>query len=290
MIIRNQEWLAQFNELVCPVCWWIVEDKNKRKMLCMHCWRNFKIWELEIVSLVDRIPKSQYVPAHDVLTLLWNDAFLQIILWCNEDGVVFKQCEYRFTWDYKLWKRLRWIKNYPSSSDMKKFDYELWIIRVWIPISRQEIYPVIKSLYRWLNKSRQQNHTLTRNSTLYKSKNRDKEIDYFMTNIIALVSTFVRWYENLYDKVMWDDVVDEDFEKFQEMLWCGIGDFEIEQLKNWDPISLSSLVPAIEYVLSKSILPSVSLIKQSYKWFHIINDLPSTHPFYDLLHEKPHED
>ena len=107
-----------------------------------------------------------------------------------------------------------------------------------------------------------------------------------MENITALVSAFIRWYENMYEKILSEDVTDEDFDKFQEMLGTWITDEEITRLKNWEPVVLSSLVPAIEYLLSKSIRPSVSLLKSSLK-INLINDLPSTHPFYDLLHEKP---
>ena len=135
--------------------------------------------------------------------------------------------------------------------------------------------------------SKTPNSNLKTYSKKYKWKNSDKESDPFMENITAMVSAFVRWYENMYEKILSDDVTDEDFDKFQELLGTWVTDEEITKLKNWDQVSLSSLVPAIEYLLSKSIRPSVSLLKQSTKYPNIFNDLPSTHPFYDLFHEKP---
>ena len=80
---------------------------------------------------------------------------------------------------------------------------------------------------------------------------------------------------------------DEDFNRFQELIETWIGDNEIHRLENWDHVSLSSLVPAIDYLFSRSIRPNVSLWKQATKYPNIINDLPSTHPFYDLFREKP---
>lgn len=225
------------------------------------------------------------MPAYDVFVLLWEVAFGKIILGSTpEDWVILKQWDYRFVWEYKTGKRLWWIKRYPQKSLLEKFEYELGLIKIWVPISWQELYEVVRHLYYWLNEAKTPNIALSKNATKYKSDGA-KEYDPFMENITALVSAFIRWYENMYEKVLSDDVVDEDFDKFQEMLGTWITDEEITRLKNWDRISLSSLVPAIEYLISKSIRPSVSLLKNSMK-LNIFNDLPSTHPFYDLFHEK----
>lgn len=287
LILKNQKGLARFNELACPLCKWIIEDKNQNKLTCLHCNKVWKIHQLEIIPLTERIPESQIAVANDVFSLLWEIPFLDIVLWSTQDWVILKSWNYRFVWEYKIWKRLRRVKRYPKTSLLEKFDYELWLMRVWVPVTRMEFYTVLLELYDWLNNAKTPNLTLKRNSSKYKSDwNSDKEHDPFMENITAMVSAFIRWYENMYEKILSEDVTDEDFDKFQEMLGTWITDEEISQLKNWEPVVLSSLVPAIEYLLSKSVRPSVSLLKSSLK-INLINDLPSTHPFYDLLHEKP---
>lgn len=285
LILRNQEGLARFNELACPNCGWIIEDKNLSNLVCLHCWKKRRPHQLNIVNFIDRIPKSQFVPAYDVFVLLWEVAFEKIILGSTaEEWVILKQWDYRFVWEYKIWKRLWRVKRYPQKSLLEKFEYELWLMKIWVPVSWQELYEVMKHLYYWLDEAKTPNLALSKNATKYKSGG-PKEADPFMENITALVSAFIRWYENMYEKILSEDVTDEDFDKFQEMLGSWITDEEITRLKNWDRISLSSLVPAIEYLLSKSIRPSVSLLKNSMK-LNIFNDLPSTHPFYDLFHEK----
>ena len=157
--------------------------------------------------------------------------------------------------------------------------YEYQCIRNWVGINRNETLCMLKIFReKWEEK----------NPTRFKKWkwSGDKENDVFMKNIKAMVSAFVRWYDNLYEKAMDFDATDEDIEKFNEMLGTWITDKEIQQLKSWELVALSSLVPAIEFLLSKSIRPSVSLLKQTSK-INLINDLPSTHPFYDLFHEKP---
>ena len=239
------------------------------------------------MALKDRIPPTQIWVALDTIETLGENAFLEIILWCNEDGVIFREADYRFVWEYKLGKRLWRIKKFTKSKGLDKFDYELSIIKNWIPLSRVEVYWVVDWLFAGIDKAKTPNTTLSKNSSKYKSENRDKESDVFMNNVYAMVSAFVRWYKSMYDKILSDDVTDEDFDRFQELLGTWIWDDEIQRLENWDCISLSSLVPAIDYLFSRSIRPSVSLLKQSTKYYNIINDLPSTHPFYDLLREKP---
>lgn len=257
------------------------------KLKCLHCWKIWPIHQLKSIPIEERIPKTQIWVASDVLNVLWEKAFLEIILGCNEEGVIFRESQYRFIWEYKLGKRLWRIKKHTKQKWLDEFEYELSVIKNWIPISWPEAYNVIVGLYDWINNAKTPNATLKRNSAKYKSEIRDKEDDVFMRNIRAMISTFIRWYRNMYDKILDDDVTNEDFDKFQELLGTWIGEEEIQRLENWDRISLSSLVPAIDYLLSRSIRPSVSLWKQSNKYSNIINDLPSTHPFYDLFREKP---
>ena len=285
LILYNQKGLARFSELACPFCKWIIEDKNLNNLTCLNCNKVWKIHQLEIIPFEQRVPTSQKWIADDVFSLLWEKAFTEMILGSCEDWVIFKNWTYRFVWEYNIGKRLRWVKRYPLKKIIEKYEYELGLMKVWVPISRQEVYPVLLDLYGWLADAKTPNLKLKKNSSKYKREYEKKE-DPFMDNITAMVSAFIRWYENMYEKVLSDDVSDEDFDKFQEMLGTWITDDEITKLKNWDGISLSSLVPAIEYLLSKSIRPSVSLQKKSMK-LNLINDLPSTHPFYDLLHEKP---
>lgn len=287
LVLHNQKGLARYSELACPYCEGIIEDKNANKLKCLHCWKTWKIHQLKCIALEERIPSTQIWIAADVLKVLGEKSFLEMILWCNEEWVIFREASYRFVWDYKFGKRLRRVKKFTKSKNLDKFDYELGIIRSWIPLSRIEVYWVVDWLFAWINNAKTPNITLSKNSSKYKSENRDKESDVFMNNIYAMVSAFVRWYKSMYDKILSDDVTDEDFDKFQELLGTWIGDDEIQRLENWDRISLSSLVPAIDYLFSRSIRPSVSLLKQSTKYPNIINDLPSTHPFYDLLREKP---
>jgi len=258
-----------------------------RKLTCLHCWKVWKIHELKIVPLVERIGTSFFVPAYDVWKTLGDKAFAEIILGCNEEWVILQQSKHRFVWEYSKGKRLWWIGKNPAHRDLKKFEYELGLIKVWVPISRYELYPVIKSLFKGLNATVKPNKNLSKYSSMYNSEKKPVETDSFMMNVYSFVTLFVRWYNNMYDKVMSEDATDEDFDKFQELLGTWIGDEEISKLESWDRVSLSSLVPAIDYLLSRSVRPSVSLRKQSTKYPNIINDLPSTHPFYDLLHEKP---
>lgn len=287
LVLHNQKGLARYSELACPYCEGIIEDKNANNLKCLHCWKTRKIHQLKWIALEDRIPPTQIWIALDVIEILGEKAFLEIILGCNEEGVIFREADYRFVWDYKLGKRLWRIKKFTKTKNLDKYDYELSMIKGWIPISRVEVYSVLNWLFDWIDKAKEPNVTLSKNSSKYKSEIRDKEDDVFMNNIYAMMSAFVRWYKNMYDKILSDDVTDEDFDKFQEMLGTWIGDEEISKLESWDRVSLSSLVPAIDYLFSKSIRPSVSLRKQSTKYPNIINDLPSTHPFYDLFHEKP---
>lgn len=286
LILQNQEGLARYNELACPNCGGVIDDKNINNLRCLHCNKIYKIYQLEIIPLKERVPEHQVPLAEDVLKITGEKGFIKMILGCNEEWVIFREADYRFVWDYKLWKRLRRIKKYPSRRLMNKYEYEISVIKNAIPITWYEAYQVILDLFDGVDKSKTPNRALSKNSSKYKSEIRDKEDDPFMDNIVAMVSAFIRWYDSMYDKILSDDVEPEDFDRFQEMLMTGVTDEEIEQLKNWDWISLSFLVPAIEYLLSKSIRPSVSLLKMSMK-LNIINDLPSTHPFYDLFHEKP---
>ena len=287
LVLHNQKGLTRYNELVCPYCEGIIEDKNISKPKCLHCWKTWHIYQLKSIPIEERIPQSQIWVASDVLNVLWEKAFLEIILGCNDEWVIFREAKYRFVWEYKLGKRLRRVKKHTKQKWLDEFEYELGVIKNWIPISWPEVYNVIVGLYGWINNAKTPNITLKKNSTKYKSKNSDKENDVFMNNIYAMVSAFVRWYKNMYDKILSSDVTDEDFNRFQELIETWIGDNEIHRLENWDHVSLSSLVPAIDYLFSRSIRPNVSLWKQATKYPNIINDLPSTHPFYDLFHEKP---
>lgn len=285
LILHNQKGLARFSELACPFCKWVIEDKNYSKLTCLHCNKVWKIHQLEIIPFEERVSKSQLWVADDVFSLLWEKTFTEIVLWSNDEWVILRQWDYRFVWEYKVGKRLWRVKRYPQKNLLEKYEYELWLMKVGAPVSRQEFYTVLLSLYGGLADAKTPNPKLKKNSSKYKNGGEKKEHDIFMENITAMVSAFIRWYENMYEKVLSEDVENEDFDKFQEMLDTWITDEEITRLKNWDGISLSSLVPAIEYLLSKSIRPSVSLLKISMK-LNIINDLPSTHPFYDLFHEK----
>ena len=204
---------------------------------------------------------------------------MKIILGVSDDGVIFSKSDYRFIWESKIWKRLWWVKKGTRMKALDNFFYEYSCVRNWIGISWNAALTLLKYF-------RERGEEKTPKIFPRSNRDRDKETDFFMRNITAMVSAFIRWYENIFQKVMSDDVTDEDFDKFNEMLGTWITDEEISQLKNWEPVVLSSLVPAIEYLISKSIRPSVSLLKQSIK-LNLINDLPSTHPFYDLFHEKP---
>lgn len=276
LILKNQKGLARFNELACPYCEGVVEWWYKFK--CLNCGKISKMHELKPISLIDRINEYDQSLAESVFNFLWESKFLELICGCSYDGVIFNKAPYRFYWDYKLWKRLRWIKKFVWENRSWDFFYELNLIKCWIGIPRNSALSLLKEFYvKWEEKEPK---------VFKKREGEKKEADPFMENITALVSAFIRWYENMYEKVLSEDVTDEDFDKFQEMLGTWITDEEITKLKNWEPVVLSLLVPAIEYLLSKSIRPSVSLLKSSLK-INLINDLPSTHPFYDLLHEKP---
>lgn len=275
LILKNQKGLARFNELACPYCEGVVEWWYKFK--CLNCGKISKMHELKPISLIDRINEYDQSLAESVFNFLWESKFLELICGCSYDGVIFNKAPYRFYWDYKLWKRLRWIKKFVWENRSWDFFYELNLIKCWIGIPRNSTLSLLKEFYvKWEEKE----------PKVFKKREGDKkEADPFMENITAMVSAFIRWYENMYEKVLSEDVTDEDFDKFQEMLGTWITDEEITKLKNWEPVVLSLLVPAIEYLLSKSIRPSVSLLKSSLK-INLINDLPSTHPFYDLFHEK----
>lgn len=275
LILKNQEGLARFNELACPKCGGVVEWG--RVFTCLNCNKKSKMYELVPISLTERINEYDQSLAESVFNFLWENKFLEIICGCSDDGVIFNKAPYRFYWDYKIWKRLRRIKKFVGENRSGDFFYDLNLIKCWIGVPRNTALSLLKEFYvKWEEKE----------PKVFKKRTGEKKAeDPFMENITALVSAFIRWYENMYEKVLSEDVTDEDFDKFQEMLGTWITDEEITRLKNWDRISLSSLVPAIEYLISKSIRPSVSLLKNSMK-LNIFNDLPSTHPFYDLFHEK----
>ena len=275
LILRNQKGLARFNELACPKCGGVVEWW--REYTCLNCNKKSKMHELIPISLTERINEYDQSIAESVFNFLWEAKFLEIISGCSPDGVIFNKAPYRFYWDYKIGKRLRWIKKFIWENRSGDFFYELSLIKCWIGIPRNSAYSLLKEFYvDWKEKEPK----IIKKWTWEK-----KESDPFMENITAMVSAFIRWYDNMYEKILSEDVTDEDFDKFQEMLGTWITDEEITRLKNWEPVVLSLLVPAIEYLLSKSIRPSVSLLKSSLK-INLINDLPSTHPFYDLFHEK----
>ena len=76
---------------------------------------------------------------------------------------------------------------------MEKYEYELGLMRVGVPVSWQELYTVLLSLYGGLADAKTPNITLKKNSSKYKSSGkRDKESDPFMENITAMVSAFIR--------------------------------------------------------------------------------------------------
>lgn len=277
LTLHNQKGLARFNELACPYCGGVVEWWYTYK--CLNCGKKSKMHELRPISLIERINEYDQTLAESVFNFLWESKFLELICGCSYDGVIFNKAPYRFYGDYKLWKRLRWIKKWFWELRAWDYFYELNLIKCWIGIPRNSVLTLIQKYYeKWEEK--------TPVIVKKRERKRDKESDPFMENVTAMVSAFIRWYENMYEKILSDDVTDEDFDKFQEMLGTWIGDEEITKLKNWDWISLSSLVPAIEYLLSKSVRPTNFLLKMSMR-LNLINDLPSTHPFYDLFHEKP---
>ena len=276
LVIQNQKWLARLNELACPFCKGVVEGGYTYK--CMNCWRKIKIGKLDRMNILERISPSEVWIAEQLYRLVGEQNFLKMIEGVSEDWVIFSKASYRFVWENKIGKRCRWIKKWTRQRALDEYSYEYNCIRNWVWISWSAALMMVKYFWeRWEEKT----------PFLFprSKRNRDKETDWFMRNIQAMVSAFIRWYDNLYEKALDIDATDEDIEKFNEMLGTWMSDEKIRALKNWEAVALSSLVPAIEYLLSRSIRPSVSLLKQSFK-LNLINDLPSTHPFYDLFHEK----
>lgn len=277
LIIQNQKGLARLTELACPFCNGVVEWGYTYK--CMNCWRKLKMKELKAINLVERIKPGELGIAEQVYLMLWESNFLKIIEWISYDWVIFSKANYRFIWENKIWKRLWRVKKWTRMERVNDHFYEYQCIRNWVGINWNDTLCMLKIFReKWEEK----------NPVRFKrwKWHSDKEDDIFMKNMKAMVSAFIRWYDNLYEKAMDFDATDEDIEKFNEMLGTWITDKEIQQLKSWELVALSSLVPAIEYLISRSIRPSVSLLKQTQK-INLINDLPSTHPFYDLFHEKP---